>query len=125
MLLTEKTRAETESYVLDEIWGSRIHPIRLYCSRDHTGICFISAPDMGAAGLAWSRYTGEEIGHFTHRAANDIRIARGMPPVSKPAAEEDDAEPLQNGRPKGSPSPGGYGKRLSSGARGHGMGKRA
>jgi hypothetical protein len=88
MSLAEKADAEIESYVLDEIWSSRVHPIRLYCGRDHTGICFICAPDMGAAGLEWCRYPGEPESGFTHRAANDIRIARNMPPVSEPTAED-------------------------------------
>jgi hypothetical protein len=98
MSLAEKADAEIESYVLDEIWSSRVHPIRLYCGRDHTGICFICAPDMGAAGLEWCRYPGEPESGFTRRAANDIRIARNMPPVSEPTAE--DAEALAAVKPR-------------------------
>ncbi len=94
----EEVAARIESpIVLADLWPSRLHPVRLAGSYGPDGLCFIRAPDMG---LEWSRYPGEEGAHFSRRVANDIRIARGAPPVSESEPEAEEAPAVANSRPR-------------------------
>jgi len=84
--------------ILQALWPSSAHPVRLYGSFDADGALErVEAPDMA---LGWRRKQGEAPASFENRIIDDILVARHIPPLPRPAGA---AEQLRTQAPLAPP----------------------
>jgi hypothetical protein len=87
MSLAERD-ASLEHCHLQNLWPRTAEPQRLLGSYAQEGLAFVIAPDLD---LEWCRYPGESESAFDLRVTNGILARRGLPLVSEPTPQAEDA----------------------------------
>jgi hypothetical protein len=79
-----------ERIILQSLWPSSAHPVRLYGRFLHGELVFANAPDLG---ITWTRAPDQSAEDFEIMVANALLHIRGLP-----ALEDTDGRGREGGR---------------------------